>query len=222
VSQSWSEPTANEVFKQEFGSWFWYSVAVAAVFHLVLFAFWPQLTAADMSGNSDELAAVDLPPEIEIPPPPEEIARPATPVVSSADVEDDITIPPTTFEYNTLDRLPPPPSAARGAEDLESAPRFVPMEVRPQLRNTTEVERLLQRTYPPLLRDAGVGGKPILWFLIDEKGLVLQTRLHTSSGYPQMDEAAQKVAEHMRFSPAVNQGQPVKVWVEIPIVFNAR
>ena len=35
---------------------------------------------------------IELPPEIEIPPPPEAISRPATPVMATADIDDDITI----------------------------------------------------------------------------------------------------------------------------------
>lgn len=214
--------TANDAFKQSSSDWYWYSLTAAALFHLVLFAFWPELTAADYAGSSDVLETIELPPEVIIPPPPEQIARPATPVVTSADVNEDITIAPTTFEYNTVDNLPPPPAASARTADIDKAPMYVPMTVRPQLQNQSEIERLLERTYPTILRDAGVGGTPILWFLIDEQGRVLQTRVHTSSGYPALDEAAQKVGGSMRFSPALNRTEPVKVWVEIPVKFQSR
>jgi TonB family protein len=214
--------TANDRFKQGSGDWFGYSVAAAAVFHLVMFAFWPNMTAADYTGQSDELTAIDLPPEIVIPPLPEQIARPATPVISDLDIDDDITIAPTTFDANPIDNLPPPPTSSSSNDDISRAPMFVVMTVRPQLLNTAQVERELIRNYPPLLRDAGVGGTPILWFHIDETGRVIQTRLHTSSGYTQLDEAAQKVAEHMRFSPALNRDRKIQVWVEIPVVFRSR
>jgi TonB family protein len=51
---------------------------------------------------------------------------------------------------------------------------------------------------------------------------VLQARLHTSSGHPQLDEAALRVAPEMRFSPAMNRDKRVQVWVEIPIAFSSR
>jgi periplasmic protein TonB len=214
--------TANDQFKRGFGDWFWYSIAAAAVFHLVLFAFWPDMTAADYTGSSDELTAIDLPPEIEIPPPPEQISRPATPVVSSADIDDDITIAPTTFDANPIENLPPPPTATAGSEDISRAPTFTPMTVRPELQNSAEVQRVLVRNYPPMLRDAGIGGTPVVWFFIDENGRVLRTQLSKSSGYPALDEAAINVAQQMRFSPALNRDKKVQVWVEIPIVFSAR
>jgi outer membrane biosynthesis protein TonB len=150
---------------------------MAAAIHLVMFAFWPEMTSADMSGRSEELVSIELPPEIEIPPPPEQIARPATPVVSSAQIDDDITIAPTTFESNPIENLPPPPTASAGSDDISRAPTFTPMTVRPELQNTREIQRALERNYPPLLRDAGIGGTPVVWFFIDENGRVLRTQL---------------------------------------------
>lgn len=213
--------TANDRFKRGFGDWFWYSIAVAAMVHLVLFAFWPEMSSADMSTTSDELTAVDIPDQIEIPPPPEQIARPATPVISAAAIDEDITISPTTFEENPIDRLPPPPTSS-GSGDLRAGPQYVPRTVEPELQNRAEVQRALVREYPAMLRDAGIGGSPTVWFLIDENGRVIDRRLSQPSGYAQLDDAAMAVASVMRFSPAYNREDPVQVWVEIPIRFTAR
>ena len=43
-------------------------------------------------------------------------------------------------------------------EDLSETPTFTPMTVRPEILNRTEIMRAMEREYPPLLRDAGVGG----------------------------------------------------------------
>jgi protein TonB len=84
------------------------------------------------------------------------------------------------------------------------------------------VQRALVRNYPPLLRDAGIGGSPTVHFFIDENGRVLRRLLSQESGYPALDEAAMAVAEVMRFSPALNRDKKVQVWVEIPIIFSAK
>jgi periplasmic protein TonB len=214
--------TANDRFKRGFGDWFWYSIAGAALFHVVLFAFFPNLSSADVSITTESMEAIDIPDNIEIPPPPEQIARPATPVVSAADISEDITIAPTTFDANPIENLPPPPSSSAGDADLSAAPVFTPMTVRPELQNRADVQRALVRNYPPLLRDAGIGGSPTVHFFIDENGRVLRTLLSQSSGYPALDEAAIAVAQQMQFSPALNRDKKVQVWVEIPIVFTAR
>jgi protein TonB len=96
------------------------------------------------------------------------------------------------------------------------------MTVRPELLNREEVSQALVRDYPPLLRDASIGGTPLLWFLIDENGNVIKTEVKTSSGYQALDEAAARVARIMRFSPAKNRDKNVPVWIEIPIQFRAR
>jgi protein TonB len=188
----------------------------------VLFALFPDLSAADVSITTNTLTTIEIPDDLEIPPPPVEIARPATPVVGAADISDDITIPPTTFDAHPLDKLPLPPSASSGDVDLSRTPVFTPMTVAPDLLNRPEVERALVRNYPPLLRDAGIGGSSTVHFFIDENGRVLKRQMSTSSGYQALDEAAMAVAEVMRFSPALNRDRRVQVWVAIPIVFTAK
>ncbi|MBI4541377.1 MAG: energy transducer TonB [Gemmatimonadetes bacterium] len=216
--------TANDRFKKSFGAWFAGSIILASLFHFALFNYWPAMTAQDISFTAEELEAVELPPEIEIPPPPQAIARPGTPVVAETAVEEDITIAPTTFSENPVENLPPPPSQRGGGEDeeLAAAPRFTPMTVRPDILNRDEVGRALEREYPPLLRDAGIGGTVVVWFFIDEEGRVQRTQVAKSSGHKALDEAAIRVADLYRFSPAMNRDKKVKVWVQIPVTFKTR
>lgn len=213
--------TANDRFKNTFGAWFWGSVIAAVVLHFAAFAFWPTMGYADFTIDAESLEAIELPPEIEIPPPPQQIARPATPVVGAADISEDITIAETTFESVPINNLPPPPTAT-ASEDVSKAPVFTPFTQAPRLTNASDVARLLERTYPPLLRDAGIGGEVIMWFFIDENGKVLKTQLNRSSGYAALDEAAGKVSEMMRYSPAYNRDKKVQVWVQIPIKFSTK
>jgi protein TonB len=212
--------TANDRFKTSFGSWFWGSMIAATVLHFALFALFPQLTAEDFSYTPEEMENIDLPPEIDIPPPPEQISRPATPVVTEANIDEDITISPTTFEDNPVENLPPPPEEGEG--ELSDQPVFTPFEVAPQVTNASEVQRALMQNYPPLLRDAGIGGTVNVWFFIDENGRVQESQVNQSSGHPQLDQAALDVAEVYRFTPAKNREEPVPVWVSIPIRFEVR
>jgi len=41
--------TANERLKDSFSAWFWGSMIVATLVHFGVFAFWPELTAEDIS-----------------------------------------------------------------------------------------------------------------------------------------------------------------------------
>lgn len=212
--------TANDRLKRSFGSWFWGSMMAAVLVHFVLMAFWPSLRAADVSFTMEDMEAVDLPPEIEIPPPPEQIQRPANPVVSEATIDDDITISPTTFEDNMPDDLPPPPTESSAG--IGEEPTFTPFTVAPEVRNRDEIGRVLQREYPSTLRDAGIGGTVVMHFFINEQGDVENTLVAESSGHTALDQAAERVAMAFEFSPALNRDQRVPVWIQIPITFQTR
>ena len=209
--------TANDHFKRSFSAWFWGSMIAATVVHFAIFAFWPELQAEDVSFSVDEMEAIDIPPEVEIPPPPEAIARPATPVIADAVIEEDITIAITTFEENPVEDLPPPPSEVE--TDISAAPTFTPYTVKPGLKNEREVQRALEREYPPLLRDAGIGGTVRVHFFITEEGVVQDTRIDQSSGHSALDEAALRVADVFEFTPALNRDKKVPVWISLPITF---
>ncbi len=107
------------------------------------------------------------------------------------------------------------------ADDISAAPAFTPYTVAPRLKNRDEVARALQRYYPDMLRDAGIGGRVIVWFLIDETGKVRKYQVKQSSGHDALDQAALKVADVMEFTPALNRDQKVPVWVALPVVFSA-
>ncbi len=211
--------TANDRLKRRFSRIWWNSLSLAVVAHFLLFAFFPRLTAADIGETVAVTSLIDVPPPIDIPPTPERIARPATPV-ASATVDVNVTIEPTTIEAYTAEQLAPPPAGT--GSDPSLVPHFVPTTVRPELRNRADVERALERLYPSMLRDAGIGGVAHVWFYISETGSVVRTMLNESSGHDGLDDAALKVADVMRFSPAYNRDRAVAVWVSVPIRFNAR
>jgi TonB family protein len=127
---------------------------------------------------------------------------------------------PINFQAPVPERMPEPAAARRAA--VAASPVFTPYTVAPKLLNQQDVGATLQRYYPPLLRDAGIGGTANVWFFIDEDGKVLKAELKQSTGHDALDEAALRVAQTMVFSPALNRDQKVNVWVDMPIVFRAK
>jgi TonB family protein len=110
---------------------------------------------------------------------------------------------------------------ARDDAALEQAPAFTPMTVRPRLRNADAVREALTENYPPLLKDAGIGGTANVWFFIDDEGRVAKVQINKSSGYDALDAAALRVAGTMEFTPAYNRDVRVPVWVALDITFEA-
>jgi len=201
---------------------------------------------------SDEVPAeeyrnmVDLAVPLPVPPPPPEPAAPQ-PEAADAPFGHQVLaapefippeIPPPTRLTPRIDardfsglgeaggRGGVPRSAVGGSGDgtisPDEAPRFMVMEVRPRILNADEVIRALERSYPALLRDAGVGGDVTVWFFIDAGGNVLKRLIDRTSGYDGLDAAALKIADIMRFAPAENRGVKVPVWVSLAVKFSAR
>ncbi len=108
----------------------------------------------------------------------------------------------------------------KSVDELASAaPQFTPYTAPPELSNPDQVRRQLSREYPMFLQDNGIGGRVILWFLVDETGRVRKWLLKQSSGHKALDQAALKVAALMRFRPAMNYDRRVSVWVVLPVTF---
>ena len=108
------------------------------------------------------------------------------------------------------------------SSQISQEPTFTPYTVRPDIMNREEVARAMQSNYPPLLRDAGIGGTATVWFFLDETGRVQNVRINGSSGHQALDEAALRVAEAIQFTPALNKEKPVPVWISLPITFTTR
>ncbi len=213
------EETANERFKRSFSSWFGGSICAATVLHFGAFAFWPQLEAEDVRIDSGEIETVNIPPPIDIPPPPPALARPATPVISDVSVDQDITIELTTFDANPVEDLPPPPEEVE--LDIRDQPgAWVVNTVQAAWTNRQEMSAVLSRNYPAMLRDAGIGGTTLLWIFVEKDASASRVVVQSSSGHKALDDAAVKVArEFFRFTTGMNREDPVAMWVSIPIVW---
>jgi TonB family protein len=132
---------------------------------------------------------------------------------------------PRVTEPRPRDPQPAEPvdaAVARVPAALREGPAFTPYTVAPELRNRGEVMQALERSYPPLLREAGIGGTVHVWFLLDDEGTVAHVQVAQGSGREELDGAALDVARSMRFSPALNRDVRVPVWVQLPVVFRAR
>jgi TonB family protein len=113
-------------------------------------------------------------------------------------------------------------SPRAGEIDPRTTPTLTPFTVAPSILNRDEVVRAMEDAYPPLLKEAGVGGTARIYFFIEADGTVRRTVLDQTSGYPVLDEAAMAVAYVYRFTPALLREEPVSVWVSFPITFQVR
>lgn len=125
---------------------------------------------------------------------------------------------------------PPPPAPADGGGDAAevSADREAGGEEasaddadveEPGIEDRRQVMRALARSYPPALREAGVGGVVSLRLRVGPDGRVNETNIEESSGHPKLDAAAREAIASTEYEPATRDGEPVAAWVTQRVTF---
>ncbi|HEY0037171.1 MAG TPA: TonB family protein [Longimicrobium sp.] len=80
--------------------------------------------------------------------------------------------------------------------------------------------RLMERHYPPQLRDARVSGRALVEVIVDEDGRVRPGSAKViETSHPDFENATLRAAERFRFRPAKIAGMVVPVKVAIPVVW---
>lgn len=94
---------------------------------------------------------------------------------------------------------------------------FVVVEQMPELiGGLAAIQR--QITYPDLARKAGIEGRVIVQFIVDETGQVTSAEVVRGIGGG-CDEEALRAVRSVRFKPGIQRGQPVKVKMSVPVTF---
>lgn len=149
------------------------------------------------------------------PPPPQ---RPRTPEV----VPDEVIVEDQFFNFD-LDvgndgALPPPPPPPDNDEEEQEEPEFfVAVEQMPYIigGESTLYDALV---YPELARRAGVEGRVVVQFIVDENGNVINPQVIRGVGAG-LDEAAVRAIQSVQFEPGRQRGRPVPVQYAIPVNF---
>lgn len=205
--------TANSQLHHDYSRYFRMFTIAAVVIHVLLIFFLVAPRSGGFEAQAEELEVIDIPPEIKIPPPPEEIARPATPVISEEPIEEDITIAETDIveDQEVPDAPPPPPS-----DEVGNQFTFTPYTVKPKCKSGCTAKEIL-RHVPPLLQKSGVQCDLNVGVRIDTAGKVTATQILKSSGQSACDDAAEKWAKTTTWTTAYNRDQPVVVWIAQPV-----
>lgn len=150
--------------------------------------------------------------QIETPPPP---PRPPVPVEVPNDeiIEDEIINIDAELDLDgPLDLPPPPPPSDDEEEDF-----FVVVEQMPELQGGLKsIGEKIQ--YPEMARRAGIEGRVIVQFIVNEQGNVENPRVVRGIGGG-CDEEALRVIRQVKFQPGMQRGRPVRVQFSLPVVF---
>ncbi len=185
------------------------------------FNFTPE-TAVEFTVDEQEIVQMEeiqQTKQIEQPPPP---PRPPVPVEVPNDEileDDDLDLDASLDIDEPLADLPPPPPPEEEEEEPEPEV-FVVVEQMPEIiGGLGSIQQQIR--YPEIARKAGVEGRVIVQFVVDEQGNVLEPAVVRGIGAG-CDEEALRVVRTAKFQPGRQRGKSVKVKMSLPITFKLR
>lgn len=158
--------------------------------------------------------------EIRVPPPP----RPPVPVaVPDHEIIEDVEIDiDAELKFDIpLDTPPPPrPATEEEEQEVDEEETFILVEHMPELIGGLESIQSKIR-YPEMAKRAGISGRVIVQFVVNERGEVTNPRVIRGIGGG-CDEEAIRVVSQAKFKPGIQRGRPVRVQYTLPVVFILR
>ncbi|MCP4566642.1 MAG: energy transducer TonB [FCB group bacterium] len=119
----------------------------------------------------------------------------------------------TWVVYDVKFALDDEPCPGEGDSKYPAMDDFVAVERMPELIHQVEPE------YPAKAKKQGIEGTVIIKSLIDKEGNTVKAIVAKSSGTASLDDAAQKAAMNYRYKPALQNEQPVAIWVAFSVNF---
>lgn len=158
--------------------------------------------------------------EVAPPPPP----RPMTPIAVADDVildEEPLNLDATLDINEAIEYVPPPPPTPTEEPVVEEEPEiFVVVEDMPQMIGGIQALQSIIE-YPEIAVQAGVEGRVIVQFIVDEEGNVVDPVVIRSLGAG-LDEEAIRAVSQMRFIPGKQRGKAVRVRFSVPVTFKLK
>lgn len=103
-------------------------------------------------------------------------------------------------------------------ESTPATGSFVPVEVTPEFIFKAKP------VYPPAALKAKIEAKVYVRILVDKEGDVRDAIVAKGTGAPEwgFEESALDAARRCKFTPAIQQGKPVAIWVTFPFEFKLK
>lgn len=157
--------------------------------------------------------------QIEQPPPP---PKPPVPVEVPNDEileDDELDLDASLDLDEPIAETPPPPPPAEEEEE-EEPEIFVIVEQMPELiGGLASIQKKIN--YPEIAKKAGVEGRVIVQFVVDEQGNVQDPQVVRGIGAG-CDEEAIRAVKQAKFEPGKQRGKAVKVKMSLPITFKLK
>ncbi len=104
-------------------------------------------------------------------------------------------------------------------QELPSPDDFIPVEKQPGV-DIGKLQKLVE--YPDLARRSGVEGRVIVKVLVDKSGEIIKRKIEYSDSQLLDQAALDAINKYGRFTPAIQNKEPVACWLSVPITFKLR
>lgn len=123
------------------------------------------------------------------------------------------------IDFGEGDGMGEAPVEVKEPEPKEEEPdpfKFVMVEQEPQPVNMDDIKKRIG--YPPTAKEAGIEGVVVMRILVDANGNYVK-HIVMQSPHPLLTKAVEKEVKNLKFTPGIQAGRPIKVWVTIPFRF---
>lgn len=149
-----------------------------------------------------------------------------SPKIVKKEVEKKAAITPDKIPAEQLNKIAPAASKQQAQKSVEKTKPIHQMNpvapaptVIPVVSDTHVKGRRVKPKYPDRALRMGQEGVVWLHVLISETGARKDIKIHKSTKYALLNQAAVKAVKKWTFDPNIVNGQAIKSWVEIPIEF---
>jgi protein TonB len=202
----------NDKLREHYSTYLRHSLLAALILHFIVFYFTPAFEIKPYRIVFEEpMESVKLPDIIKEEPLPPPIDQPKIEISASDDgaIAPESAIPKNVWYDGDILGRPIEKSSAVQSDftGFDEAPLLI-SHVSP--------------AYPELARLAGMEGRVLLSVLVGTDGTVLEVSLLQSDVTSAMEQSAIEAARRFRFSPARQNGMPVRARISVPVVFELR
>jgi protein TonB len=200
--------TAEQRLKDAYPKTFRMSFLLSLVIMALMFLFIPEIKVKPYQlRERQEIVAIEIPDQIQVPPPPKEEAKPQIPteIEPSEEATAEETIASTELNIEAPPELPPAPTRTEFFTAYDTPPQVI---------------RQVPPEYPELAKMSELEGVVMVQIGVDEFGNVVEARV--LQGIEGLNQAAIDAVMQWKFTPAKQRDVPVPVRIVVPIRFVLR
>lgn len=199
--------------------YFQISIILVLVLLIAAFKFSPENNKVVVEEKIPEWIEIEKIVATKQPPPAPVLKKPDLPQFSISDTPIDIEIDGIDFSDKPEDIISQKPEKSHIIVEEEHNP-FIPSEIMPEIiGGLVSISKNIY--YTEIAKRMGIEGRVVVNALVNKMGDVEEVKI-IKGLLPELDKIALEAVRQAKFTPGIQRGKPVKVWVSIPISFRLK